>query len=456
MHPEHDERALADRLREALDHQDAAALHGLFAQIQPGEKARLLSRLDPPEVNGVLGLLAPEAAAELVREVPAAQAVGLIATLAPEAAAAVLELLPSDQQADLLGDLDESHAEAILAELEPEQARIARELTRYPDDVAGGLMVHEYLAYPESATVSEVVDDLVANAESYRDFEVQYAYVTGRDSRLAGVLQLRDLLLARRDQVVRELMIADPVTVEETATLDELRALFDRKPFVGVPVVDRRRQLLGIVRRGDLRKALAERSTSDYLKSLGIVGGEELRSMPVALRSRRRLAWLSINIGLNVVAASVIALHQETIAAVVALAVFLPIISDMSGCAGNQAVAVSMRELSLGLARPREVLRVWAQEISVGMINGVVLGVLIGLVAWLWQESLTLGIVVGGAMALNTVIAVSIGGTVPLLLRRIGVDPALAAGPVLTTITDMCGFLLLLSFAAAVLPRLTG
>ena len=138
----------------------------------------------------------------------------------------------------------------------------------------------------------------------------------------------------------------------------------------------------------------------------------------------------------------------------IALAVFLPIISDMSGCSGNQAVAVSMRELSLGLIKPFEASRVWLKEVSVGLVNGLVLGVLLGLAAFLWKGNVALGLVVASAMALNTVVAVSIGGTVPLLLKRFKFDPALASGPILTTITDMCGFFLVLSFATMMLARL--
>jgi magnesium transporter len=158
-----------------------------------------------------------------------------------------------------------------------------------------------------------------------------------------------------------------------------------------------------------------------------------------------------VNILLNIAAASIIAINQDVLTSVIALAVFLPIISDMSGCSGNQAVAVSMRELSLGVVRPSEAFRVWMQEIAVGVINGVVLGLLIGLAAWLWKGSVQLGLVVGGALALNTVVAVSLGGTVPLLLKRFGVDPALASGPILTTVTDMMGFFLALSFASIML-----
>jgi magnesium transporter len=250
-------------------------------------------------------------------------------------------------------------------------------------------------------------------------------------------------------------MIGDPQAVLDMSPLDDLRATFDRYQFFGVPVVNDEGTLVGVVQRADVEEALADRSDNDYLKSQGIVGGEELRTMPLFLRSRRRLAWLSVNVVLNIIAASVIAMYQETLAAVIALAVFLPIISDMSGCSGNQAVAVTMRELTLGLVRPTELARVWLKEISVGVINGVVLGLLVAAAAWIWKGNAFLGLVVGGAMAANTLVAVSIGGTVPLILRRLNMDPALASGPILTTITDMCGFFLILSFAAALLPLLT-
>jgi magnesium transporter len=145
----------------------------------------------------------------------------------------------------------------------------------------------------------------------------------------------------------------------------------------------------------------------------------------------------------------------ETLAAAIALAVFLPMVSDMSGCSGNQAVAVSIRELALGITKPFELLRVWLQEVKVGLINGVVLGTLLAAVSTLWKGNPWLGLVIGSALALNTVIAVSLGGTIPLLLKRMKFDPAVASGPILTTLTDICGFFLVLSFATAILPKLT-
>jgi magnesium transporter len=441
-------------LERLIDAADVAGLRGLLGRLSAPEAALGLSRLDDGRRARLLALLTPAEAAALVGQFPDAQATEVLERLEPGLAAGILNELPSAAQADLLGDLGDADAEAILEAMQPEEARQARALRRYPDESAGGLMVVEYLAYPEGATVGQVVSDLRAHAARYRDYVVQYAFVVDPQGRLAGVLRLRDLLFSPPDRPIRDLMARETLFVRDTDSLNDLRAFFDRRPLYGVPVVDAGGRLVGIVQRHAVEEALAERMEDAFLKTQGIVGGEELRSMPFWRRSRRRLAWLSVNVLLNVVSASVIAVYEQTLAAVIALAVFLPIISDMSGCSGNQAVAVSMRELSLGLLRPTEVLRVWLKEVSVGLINGLALGLLIAAVAWTWKGNPFLGLVVGTALMLNTIVAVSIGGAVPLVLRRVGADPALASGPILTTITDMCGFFFLLSIAGALLPRL--
>lgn len=315
-------------------------------------------------------------------------------------------------------------------------------------------MITEYLWHYETAVVDDVIRDFQEHAETYSDYDVQYTYIVTDEMSLIGVLRLRDLLLSPRQRKIGDIMIRNPLSVRDDTSLNELGQFFDEHEFIGVPVTDADGRLIGIVRNEDVDDALIDRSDSDYLKSQGIVGGEELRSMSIWRRSSRRLSWLSINIVLNMIAASVIAFYQDTLSAVIALAVFLPIISDMSGCSGNQAVAVSIRELSLGLVKPFEVFRVWMKEISVGLINGVVLGLLLGAAAYLWKGNIYLGVVVATAMAINTIVAVSIGGCVPLVLKWLKSDPALASGPILTTITDMCGFLLVLSFATMMLVKL--
>jgi magnesium transporter len=262
------------------------------------------------------------------------------------------------------------------------------------------------------------------------------------------------LVVARAHAPLTGIMIKEPLTVSDATPVRALDEFFAQHELYGVPVVTDRERLVGVVHRAAVKAAMAEQASSDYRRAQGIVA-EELRSMPLLLRSRRRLSWLSLNIVLNLGAAAVIAVFQDTLAQVIALAVFLPIISDMSGCSGNQAVAVSMRELTLGLVTAKEVRRVWAKEVFVGVLNGVVLGLLVAGAGLLYSGNAWFGLVIGGALALNTVVAVSIGGTVPLLLRRIGMDPALASGPILTTVTDVCGFLFVLGFASLLLARLT-
>jgi magnesium transporter len=444
---------LSKSLEGVIAEGDQAKLQGFLESLPQSEVVLAVSRLTDGDRARLVELMAPAAAAGLMETIPDAQVVDLMERLTPERSASIIEHMPSDEQADLLGELDRDDADAILSEMAPELARSARKLSRYPDDVAGGLMIKEFLTYPVAATAAEVLDDLRSHADRYRAYQVQYAYVTNQ-GQLHGVLRLRDLFFQPRDRGIAGILQTDPLTVLDTASLDELREFFEGHPFYGVPVVDSGGLLVGIVTRAAVETARADRSENDYLKTQGIVGGEELRTMPLLLRSRRRLAWLSVNVGLNIVAASVIALYQDTLAAVIALAVFLPIISDMSGCSGNQAVAVSMRELALGLVRPTEVIRTWLKEIGVGAINGVALGALVAGAAWLWKGNVALGAVVGAAMAINTVVAVSIGGTVPLILRRFKLDPALASGPILTTVTDMCGFFLVLSLATAFMPWL--
>jgi magnesium transporter len=180
-------------------------------------------------------------------------------------------------------------------------------------------------------------------------------------------------------------MIADPLLVSVHTPLEELEDLFDEKQYLGLPVLDEEGRLKGIVSRRAVTEELSEHQTDDYLKAAGIVGGEELRSMPLRSRCLRLLAWLGPNILLNLLAASVNASYADTLQAVIALTVFLPMVSDMSGCSGNQAVAVSIRELTLGIIQPRDYLRVTIKKGLLGITNGIVLGVVLGSIAVVWK-----------------------------------------------------------------------
>ncbi|QDS87205.1 Magnesium transporter MgtE [Rosistilla ulvae] len=435
---------------EAPEAAGIAEIANLVATGEMADAVVALDRLSPDSQAEAVASLTPELAANLMEHVVEASAVEIIDHLPTSVAALILDEVTSDHRADLIAELSEANAAEIIDQMTPEEAADARTLMQYASDTAGGLMITEYVSFQADQTVRDVIEDLAENADEYRHYDIQYSFVCDGE-RLVGVLPLRDLLLSKRATPLRDIMVANPISVLDTMSLDDVEDLLESHAFLGVPVIDAQGDLLGVVQRAAVEYARSEQQRSDYLKSQGIVGGEEVRSLPLLDRSKRRLSWLSVNILLNIMAASVIAFFQDTLESVIALAVFLPIISDMSGCSGNQAVAVSMRELSLGLVKPNEALRVWFKEISVGILNGFTLGLLIATAAMLWKGDAMLGFVVGFALCMNTMIAVSFGGVVPLILKRAGVDPAIASGPLLTTITDMCGFFLVLGLASLLL-----
>lgn len=448
------------KLREEIIHllelDDKATLTQIIDDLSSREIVHLMGHISKDDQQTLLRMLSAEDAAEVMEELPEFQAIDLFEEMESINAAAILTEMYSDDQADLIMEMDYTDAQAILDNMDPEDAADLRKLIAYESDTAGGMMMTEYISYLESDTVENVIEDFRKNRSEYADYLLKYAFVTSQTGQLIGVLQLQDLLLSTPQTKLSDIIIEDILYVDHHSRLDELIVFFDDYNLFGAPVVNDDNQLIGVILRRDVLEAETERVTLEHLESQGIVGGDELRTMPLFLRAKRRLSWLSVNIILNIVAASVIAYHQDVLSSVIALAVFLPIISDMSGCSGNQAVAVSMRELSLGVVNPSEIWRVWKQEISVGLINGLVLGFLIASVAWLWKGNIYLGLVAGGALTINTLVAVSIGGTIPLILKGRDIDPALASGPILTTITDMIGFFLALTFASLVLTQLSG
>ena len=439
-------------LREAIESKNAKQAEAVIEGLSASDGARAVLQLEQDEQIGLIELVDAETAARIVEHLPDETAAVLVEEQDAEDAAEILEELDSDDQADVLGEMDDEDAAAILSQMDRKDSETVQRLMSFDDETAGGLMMVEVFKFAESETVGAVLGRLSDPEDDLERYRRQHPYIVTDSGRLSGVVSLRSLLTSPRAATLSTIM-SPAMAVGPDAALAKLRDIFDDHPFLGLPVVDEDGILIGVVSRDALAEAELEHAEADVQKVQGVVN-EELRSMPTLLRARRRLSWLTINIGLNIIAVSIIALYEETLAAVIALAVFLPIVSDMSGCSGNQAVAVSLRELSLGVVRPSDLLRVWLKEAAVGVINGFALGVLIALAAWIWKGNPFLGLVVGIALAVNTIVAVSIGGTVPLALKRFDIDPAVASGPMLTTITDMFGFFLLLGLATLMLPLL--
>ena len=370
-------------------------------------------------------------------------------------AAKILKYVPSDVLVDTFRALKPKVVKNILQHFEPEMREEVKGLIKYEDDTAGGLMITEYLEYYSHQTTNDIRKDLEKNAETYKNYDVQYTYIVNKNKKLLGVIPLRELFFSSKNTLLIEILHKKIITIPIISNIEQIRNYFNDHSYLAFPVVDENHKLLGVLKRDSVEHFLKRETEQEFLKLTGIMGGEESHSMPIPLRSAKRLSWLSINILLNFMAASVIIFYQDTLAQAITLAVFLPIISDMSGCSGNQSVAVTLRELALGWLQPKEIFRVLIKESILGLLNGIVLGCIIALIAFFWKENIYLGMVVGTALACNTVIAVCLGSAIPIVLKLFKIDPAIASGPLLTTITDMVGFLLVFVFATQFLHQLT-
>jgi len=463
-----------EQLAEVIDSDNAEYLAMFVQLLDPGDTAYTINRLDEArrtKMFSVLSRVRPDFAADLFEHFADEHAADIIEELPPAAAAAIVEEMDSDEQTDVLAEMHADDAAAILEHMAPEEAADARWRLEYAHDTAGGLMITDFIAVRAEQPVDAVVAQLREVAGSNQEYEGRYIYVVDAAGKLAGVVPIRNLVMSPRGTPTTQMMIFSPMTVNVRTTLDELEDLFDRVSFSAVPVLDEAGRLVGVVQRAAVREAVGEQQGESLAKFGGIIGGEELRTMPWLSRAMRRSAFLLPNVVLSGVSVVVILLYEPLIHKLTLLAVLLPLVANLSGAAGNQSVAVSIRELALGLVRPADWGRVCAKEAGVGLVNGLFIGLLLGaaavLLGWMstmlgWMESdarvglLPMAGVITLAYMLNSVLAVVIGGTIPLALKRAGVDPAMASSPILTTITDMCSFLITLTFALAMLHLWTG
>lgn len=438
---------LTETTRGLIASGDRTRLNTLFASLHPWDAARVTTSLTREEQEQLLLLLGPETAADVVEELEDPRAAELISKLPVDRASHILDQMESDKGADLLQTLPQKTSRQILEKMRAEEREEALELLTYPPHTAGGLMMKEFIAVDQNRSVGDLVQELRVNAQKYKAYRISYIYVVDGGQRLVGVLPLRDLLLGGSDTRIRDLMIQDVVRVPADMDREEVARLFEQYHYLAIPVVDASNRILGIVTQDDALEVVEREASEDLLKFSGIVGGEETYDTPFFRRSGRRLAWLGVNIVLNLVSASVIWAYEDILLAMIGLAMFLPIISDMSGCSGNQAVAVAIRELARGRIGPRDFWRMWWGEVRLGLFNGFILGAQLGGIAWILREW-RVGLIVGFALWVNTVVSLMVGSAVPLLLNRFGKDPALASAPILTTLTDFAGFLLTLSLAS--------
>jgi len=418
----------------------------------PADVAEVLSGLDEGQaIELVHRLVLRRAAAGPLGEMEPEDSAGLFEGLHREEALGILSRMDPDDAVDLLEELPPKTQQELLSRLESDEARVLAGLLVYPPDTAGGLMSPEVAALPLDMTVQEAIEFLRGRVEEVET--VYYAYAVDANRHLQGVISLRDLVLARPQTRIYELLQKEIVTIPAELDVEEVARLFDRYNYLALPVVDAGGRLLGVITVDDVIDVIRDEATEDIY---GMVSAptEERVDTKLVSSLRMRLPWLYVRLMTALLAAVVVGLFEETIAKVAALAVFMGVIAGQGGSAGMQTVAIITRGMALGEFERKDGLRLLGKEALLGFINGLLIGVTVGLITWMWKGDYILGVAVFIAMMLNLVVAGIAGVAVPLVMQALGKDPALASGILLPTLTDVLGFGLLFLLAISLLPGL--
>jgi magnesium transporter len=425
------------KLSELMDPLHAADIADLLEQINAFDRSRLI-RLYDREFDG-----------DILSELDDSIREEVIAVLTPQVLAEAVRDLDSDDVVDLVEDLEEGQQEAILDVLEDVDRAAVEQALSYPEFSAGRLMQREVVMAPEHWTVGEAIDYLrSADPNALPD---QFYHMVLVDPRLhpIGNVTLGKIMRSKREvplsTITEDVFQIIPVDQDE----GDVAYAFNQYHLISAPVVDSEGRLIGLITIDDAMVVLDEEHEEDIMRLAGV--GEGSLSDRVVETTKQRMPWLAVNLITSIAASMVIAQFEMAIAQIVALAVLMPIVASMGGNAGTQSLTVAVRAIATKDLTSANVWRVLRREVLVGLANGLIFAVVMGVVGYIWFGSYMLGVVIASAMVVNMVVAGFAGTVIPVMLERWGVDPALASGAFVTTVTDIVGFFAFLGLAAVIL-----
>lgn len=445
---------IIDQVSEGLAGGDTARVRALFSALHYADAADLLECLSGDErallVENVRDIVDPDTLSELDETVRDE----VIEILGPEGVAELVPEMDTDDAVYVVEEMDEADRQEVLDALPAEDRALIEESLSYPDDSAGRLMQRELVKVPVEWTVGQTIDFIRHAADDASDEdELPHSFydifVVDADQRPVGAVPLSKLLRTRRPVPVETVMETELRVVPAAMDQEEVAFLFRQRDLTSAPVVDDAGRLVGAITIDDVVDVIDEEHEEDFMRLGGVREGDLYSAVIDTVKAR--FTWLVINLGTAVLASTVIGLFGATIERMVALAVLMPIVASMGGNAGTQTLTVAVRALATRELTPANAMRVVGKELMVGSFNGVLFAALTGLVAWGWFHDPALGAVIGIAMIVNLVVAGLAGTTIPLMLERAGVDPAVASSVFLTTVTDLVGFFVFLGLAAWIL-----
>ena len=425
---------------------DSENLKNLLAKYHASELAIILEQLSQSAREQIINILPIEIASEVIAEMEAeSHPERLFENLDDKLVSNIVEELDADDATDLISQLSIERREKILKGISPEDASSIRQLLSYAADSAGGIMNSQMIRLHYSLTKKEAIEEIIRQSEEMEEFYT--IYVVDNVNRLLGSISLKNIIKAKQNSVLENLMQTDLIFVLPETDQEEVAALLSQYNLPGIPVVDSNHILLGKVTFDDIIDVMEEETTEDILKIAGVSDDEELTgNWKKAVKSR--LPWLIVNLGTAFLAGLVVLAFSSTIKSLTILAVFMPIIAGMGGNAGTQALAVTVRRISLSSLPDSAIFKTVLKEFLVGLFNGVIVGFIACIVAIIFNQTWMLGLVVFLAMSGNLIIAGIAGVSVPIILEKLGFDPAVASSIFITTCTDTLGFTLLLGIGS--------
>lgn len=433
----------------AVDIEDSAKLTELMEPLHAADIADLLEQINAFDRSRLVRLYGREFDGEILSELDDSIREEVIGILTPQVLTQAVRDMDSDDVVDLVEDLEDKQQEAILEALEDADRVAVQQALSYPEYSAGRLMQREVVMAPEHWTVGEAIDHLRNTPE--QELPGQFYHIVIVDPRLhpVGNVTLGKLMRSRRMTKLTDIKEETFRVIPAVQAESDVAYAFNQYHLISAPVVDDEGRLIGIITIDDAMIVMDEEHEEDILRLAGV--GEGSLSDRVIETTKQRLPWLAVNLVTAIAASLVIAQFEMAIAQIVALAVLMPIVASMGGNAGTQSLTVAVRAIATKDLTAANVWRVIRREVLVGLVNGVIFAVIMGVVGVIWFGSAALGYVIAVAMVINLVVAGLAGTVVPVVLERAGIDPALASGAFVTTVTDVVGFFAFLGLAAMVL-----
>jgi magnesium transporter len=435
-------------LLQALEDNDASALAQGLANLHPADIGDFIESISPERRLLVWQVLMPEVMGEVLLELPVSIRADLLAGMETSHLVDAVRDLDTDDIADLIPELPDEVIAEILFALDKQDRQRLDTVLSYAEDTAGGLMNLDAVTVRENITLEVVLRYLRRRGEL--PDHTTSLFVVDRNDKLIGALLLRVLLTSDPNKKVSDVMIREPVSFSATEPDNEVSAAFEKYNLITAPVLDEYGRLLGRITVDDVVDVIREEAYHSVMVPAGLREDEDIFA-PVVRTSRNRALWLGVNLVTAIMASIVIGFFQSTIQKIVALAVLMPIVASMGGNAGTQTLVLVVRGIALGTVTRQNARQVLVRELAVSLLNSFLWALVIAVVAIVWYQEPRLGLIIGISMAINLVAAALSGVLIPLAVKKLGVDPALASGVVLTTVTDVVGFFSFLALATAFL-----